>query len=703
MPDPLDAILDPKAEAKPESETNVVPLKKDAMDPKQVKLWLNRCRTVVKFHRGQMLEKYKKAKLRYNSEAFGFSKIKNKYTHESFDFLQKDIEDFNGSVYFKNPTIDLSARDTENPQEVTAIENLEQIVNDDVKDNRSLKGLIRTLLVDEGLASIGAVYLDYDYKTKDTEELIDPNVPDQFKQEEISNKVRPCRIFPENLIRPPFQTLYNYQESPYLGYVDIPNLETLKNDPTLNPDVVSKVKGHSYKELADVDLERVKTDSKDQNDDLQFAKTYTVFIKGNDGGPIKRLVLADQDDIKEPLAYADCDNEYGPDNRGYGIHIVALNDPCEGFCPPSEAWKLESILCVIDYLLSKMIKHLKRSRTRVLVKGGKEGIKKENISKYLGADDLELIVMHDLPPGLNIQNLVEQIQDVALSADHTAMFELAKRVFDELSRKPAFAQVAVQEKDKTATETQAIQQQDTSQGAYKVDKFKDFLIGFFYDWAKLTQKNMKGVRNISVQNSETGQMEPREVINSEERNDMAGEFKLPDINIDSFVQPNKELKRKRTIETIQSLQALDPMLKQVGKAINPQRCVQEIVSNIDMRDPEGFLMDVPLRTVDQQIIDLVTKAQPMNPMDLKGNYQDALKRGAQLFQDDTAVGVNQQAGTIGRLEELAPGIGAPNGPLANFLKDLEILIEQQKQGQQKASGAGSDMRLNASEMAGAQG
>lgn len=685
--------LNPMDEQKTEAETNVVPLKKDPakFDSKQVKLWLNRCRTVVKFHRSQMLEKYKKAKLRYNSEAFGFkNNVKNKWTHESFDFLMKDIEDFNGSIYFKNPEIDLSARNVEDPKEVTAIENLEQIVNDDVKDDRSLKGLMRTLLVDEALSGIGSVYVDYDYQTKDSEELIDPAVPDQFKQQEISNKVRPCRIFPENLIRPPFQTLYNYQESPYLGYVDVVTLEALKNDSTLDPDVVSQAKGKTYKELTDVDLEQIKSDKKDQDDDLLFAKTYTVFIKGNDGGLLKRLVLIDQDDIKTPASYEDWDKGNGPDGKGFPIHLLALNDPCEGFVPPSEAWKLESCLCVIDYLLSKMIKHLKRSKVRVLVKGGKDGIKKENISKYLGAEDLELIVMHDLSPGINIQNLCQQIVDAPLSQDHSAMFELAKRVFDELSRKPAFAQVAVQEKDKTATETQAIAQQDNSQGAYKIDKFKDFLLGFFYDWAKLTQQNKIGTHNISVADSQTGQTEPREVINGQDRNDMAGDFKV-DINIESFVIPNKELKRKRTIETIGMLQSLDPMLKQIGKTINPQRCVQEIVTNVDLRDPQGFIMDVPLRTVDQQVIDLATKQQPMNPMDLKGNYQDALARGTQLFNDDQAMGV---------LESLVPGISEKGSPLLNFLLDLEALMQQQKQGP-APSQAKSDVGMNASQMAGA--
>src|SRR3990167_5330095 len=178
------------------------------------------------------------------------------------------------------------------------------------------------------------------------------------------------------------------------------------------------------------------------------------------------------------------------------------------------------------------------------------------------------------------------------------MFELAKRVFDELSRKPALAQVAIQEKEKTATETQAIQQQDATQGAYKVDKFKDFLTGFFYDWAKLTQKNMRGMRNISVENRNTGEKESRQVLMGREQNDLMGGFNS-DINIETFVMPNKELKRRQFHETIAGLQLMEPFLREVKKKLNPQRIVSEELQNVNARDPEGFLMDIPVRTIDQ--------------------------------------------------------------------------------------------------------
>lgn len=669
-------------EVNSEQYKEVVPLKQPDFNDKQVMLWLNRAKTANKYHRSQVVEKYKTAKKRYNSEAYGYQKTKNKYTHETFNLLNNAVEDFNGSIYYKNPEIDLTSRNPGDELSVQNAENLEQIVNDDIKDNRSLKAMMRSALVDEQLSSLAVFYIDYDYRTQDSDQLIDPNVPDKFKQIPVSNKVRPCKILPENLIRPPFQTLYNYQESPYLGFWDIVSLECLKNDPTLDPSVVQLVKGQQYADLLDCDKEELKRNGIEAKDDLLFAKIAYVWIKGDDNGPLKRLVLADDAQIKKPLAYEDWDRGNGPDGNGYPIHILALNDPCEGFIPPSEAWKLESILCIIDYLLGKMMKHLKRSRTRTFIKGGKDGLKKEDVSKYLKDEDLEVIALHNLAPGLDIRALIHQIQDQELSADHGAMFDLAKRVFDELSRKPAFAQVAVQEKKKTATETEQIAQQDNSQGAYKVDKFRDFLLGFFYDWAKLTQKNMQGMRNVTVKDKETGEEQDREVY----RDNLRVDFKL-DISIETFVAPNKALKRRTIKETIIDLQAMTPLLGG-KKKINGERAVLDMLQNVDVRNPQEYFIDVPVRNVDQQINDLVFSGVPLNIEELGTDYEGAIKRLMEVFGNEEQ---------MQKMEAFVPGISGPESPLVLMAKDLEAMMKQKME--QKPSGSNSDMRSNASEMA----
>jgi hypothetical protein len=673
-----------------ETEENVVPLKKDALDSKQVLLWRNRFKTANKFHRQKVSEKYKAAKKRYNSENFGFEKDKKKgYSHQTFNFLKKAIEDFNGATYAKNPQIDLTCRNTKDTVQCKNIENLEQDTNDDIKDNQSLKAMIRAAMVDEQLAGIGAFYIDYDYRTADSDEPLGEGFPDQFKQIEVANKVRPVKIQPENLIYPPFQRIFNYQESPYLGFIDIVSIECLKSDPTLDQAVVAKIKGKPYLELSDFDKEQMKSDGIEMNDDLLYAKNYYGWIKGDDGGPLKRIVLSDDAAIKEPLAYEDWDKGNGPDGKGYPIHILALNDSCEGFVPPSEAWVLDSILCIIDYLMQKMTKHLKRSKTRTLVKGGKDGMKKENIEKFLSSEDLEIISLHNLPPGLNIQSLVMPLIDQPLSADHAAMFELCKRVFDELSRKPSFAQVAVQEQKKTATEAEAIQSQDNSDQGYKVDKFRDFLIGFFGDWARLKQRNYRGAKSITVQNGETGEEESRDVVVSEGRNDFEGEFNA-DISLETFLAPNKALKRKQIQETIVSLQGMVPLLGG-KKRINGERAMMDMLQNVDVRNPDEYLIDVPVRNVDQQVTDLVFKQIPMNIEDLGSDYQGAIQRLMQIFGDHDL---------MAKMSQTVPNIGGPDSPLVLMMKDLQGMM-QQAQGQ-KPSNAGSDMAMGASQMAEAQ-
>jgi len=668
-----------------EQQNNTIPLKQPVMDEKQVSLWRNRCNTANKYHRKQFIEKYKTAKKRYNSENHGFQKNPSKYTHESFNFLYKDIEDFNGSIYYKNPEIDLICRNTEDENEIRNIENLEQIVNDDIKDNRELKSLIRAGLVDEGLAGLGVFYIDYDYRTQDSTELVDPNIPDQYKQIPVANKVRPVKILPENLIRPPYQSLYNYQKGPYLGYIDIVSLECLKSDPTLDQSVVAQLKGKQYADLMDVDAAEAKKDKVELQDDLLYEKIYVVFIKGDDNTPLKRLVIAEDSKIKQPLVYEDYERGNGPDDRGYPIHILALNDPCEGFVPPSEAWILEGILCIIDYLMSKMLKHIKKSKSRTIVKAGKDGMDKNNISKWIDNDDMELLALSNLAPGIDIRSLVLQLTDQELSASHEAMFALAKRVFDELSRKPALAQAAVQEKKKTAEETREIANTDNTQSAYKVDKFKDFLLGFFYDWCKLTQKNMRGTRNISVANRDTGEKEPREVIMSAEQNDLAGSFNA-DINIETFITPNKELKRRIIKETILDLQGMVPLLGG-RKKLNGEYLTQQMLQNVNMRNPEEALIDIPVRNVDQQVMDLATKGIPMSIEDLGDSGPQAIQRLMEIFQDQEM---------LARLEALSPGISAEDSPIVLMAKDLEA--QMQLKNQQKPSKAKSDVGMESAMM-----
>jgi hypothetical protein len=679
-----------------EAQSNVIPLQKEILDQKQVKLWRSRCKTANKFHRSQIMERYERAKARYNCEAFGYQKLKGKYTHENYNFLFKAIEEFNASIYMKNPQIDLISRDTKNKSSIHNIETLEQFINDDIRDDRILKPTIRAGLIDEALSGISGFYIDYCYKTENgtNEVAVDENGKPIMQQVELENKVKLTKILPENIIRPPFQTLFNYSESPYLGYIDIVSLEMLKRDETLDQSQVAKLKGKSYDSLLDVDQKDLKREGVNLNDDLLYEKVFYVWIRGNSSGPLKRLVLSEDDSIDAPLDYSIFDRGHGPDDRGYPIHFLALNDPSHGFLPPSEAWILESSQNLLEYLMHKFTVHIKKSKTKTLVKGGQEGIKKDDMVKILGTDDLEFISINGLPPSIDLRSLVYQLQDQPLSVDHVSLFELAKRIFDELSRKPDFAQVTVQERKKTATETAAIQQNDVSSGSYKVDKFKEFLIGVFYDWAKLKQRNFIGQKSIFVKNKMTGTEEQREILGVKgNAPQLQGEFNA-DINLETFLMPNKELKRRIMKETLSDLSLMNPILSRQKKQLNGVRIVEEYVQNIDARNPEEFVIDAPIRNVDQQVLDLVSHGQPMNPMEVGDDLQSSLQRTMQIFSDHDL---------MLKLEHLVPEISTQGSPIAKFAMDLEKMTKSnQASHRPQEKNTGSDMRVMAGQMASAQ-
>ena len=682
-----------------ERAQNVVPLKKDTLDSKQYKLWLSRCRTANRLHRKQLVPKWNTAKARYDGDISSEMGKKNRLQHSDVNFLFKDIEDFNASLYYKNPEIDLISRDTQDEMKIRNIENLQQLVNDDIKDDEALKAKIRAGLVDEGLSSLGVFYLDYDYRTK---EILDENgegVPVDgvtgedgqpiIQQEEIEQKVNLVKLRPDSLIRPPYQTLYNYQDSPYFGFVDICPLEGVKMDESLDPAVVEKLKGKEYSELMDVDKDEIDNKSKeDKNDDLLYVKIYYVWIKGQDKKPLKRLVIADEEGIDQPLGYDDFDRGHGTDGRGYPVHVVALNDCCDGFIPPSEAWILEPILLVLDYIFQKQVSHLRTAKTRTFAKVGKDGLKKTDIFKWISNNDMEVFGVNNLAPGVDIRSLIMQMTDQPLSGDHVQMYELAKRIFDQLSRQPSFAQAAVLEQKKTATESAAIQAEDKSVSAYKIDKFKDFLKRLFYDWAKLRQRNLVGYKQIKVENEDTGEEEVRDVG----ENEIQGEFNA-DVNVESFTMPNKELKRRIVKDALADAVILNPLLKEQGNQINAKRLTSEYFQNIEMRNPEELVIPMKVRGVDQQVTEFMHKGVPFNPQEVGGDVAQELARLKQLLADPQIMGA---------YEQMMAGISRPGSPLVEFGMALEQLLSEKVAPSRPTKGPmGPDMNAEAGMMAGA--
>lgn len=676
----------------------------DQMTPQDYKDWLARIRFAHSFHKKDIVPKYRIAKKRYNSE-IGYIKTNRMATkHEDLNFLFKAVRNFISSIFFRNPDIDLTARNEENARN---IENLEQALNDDVKDNSELKELIRSNLIDESLSGLGALYIDYEYLDEETDEpvgtrqMLDENgfpveVPltddtgrVMMKRNILKNRVCVYKIRPENLIRPPYQQFYNHKSSPYLGYADIVSLDTLRNDQSLDQEIVSQLKGKEYRSLLDRDLYDQKEIGEGSQKDIQYVLIYVVFIRDESKKTMKRLVLTDEFTGDKPLAYGDWNKGHGKDGLGYPIHVLALNDPSDNFIPPSEAWILESILKVIDYTYAKMVKHIRKASTRTLVKTGSGGASKAELDKIAKNIDLELIGLADVPAGVPLGNIIHQVQDQMLSQDHVDMFLLCKSIFDQLSRQPQFSKPEVINRKKTATESQMIQGQDNSVGGDYIDKFREYLKELFIDWARLLQTNMQGVRQANIE-LEDGAKEPREFT----REDIAGDFDC-DINVESFMPPNREVKRMIAKETLSDLIGMKPIIDQSGYALNVKKAVDLYVENVDMRDSEDLLIPKPIRNIERQAMDFAAKGIPFNPEEL-GDFNEALKNGMAMFSDDA----------------IMQGFPMLNDPNGQFIQLLQFLGRQTQQAQKtnspsrqrsiSDSGASPDIRSNSTLMGDAQ-
>ena len=650
---------------------------KDALDiqggisNEEAKKWLSRAKTAVKHHSGELLPKYNTAKRRYNS-AIGVKKnirqaLSGRSSHTDVNLLYGDVRNFVASIFHKNPRIDLTA---DNDEERYNIENLEQKVNDDIRDDDDLKSMIRSALIDESLAGVGALYIDYYY---DGEVEID-----QVTGEEIgvtgTNSVKVCKISPDNIIRPTWIKQYNWKSAPFLGYVDIVPLETLKQDTSLDAKKVKQLNGGMYKDLIDREAD-MDEESSPKDDDIRHVKCFYLFIRPGDNAPMTRLVLAD-----EQGGVVLSNSEWDKGHKRFPIHLLMLNDAADAFLPPSEAWILETILQVIDYLFEKLNRHLKKSTNRTFVKQGKGGMSKEEVEKISRNIHKEVIGVDSLP-GVDIRSLVTEIVSNPLAGDHAAMFDLAKRLFDEMSRQPAFAQAEVMAKKKTATETQAIMQEDNSENGDYVDKFRDFLKDLFLDWCYLMQNNYQGtIQNLEVQTDEG--KEPRPYVDATQ---MQGKFK-GSIRIESFQEPNKAVKRRIIKETIADSQMLMPGLAQQKKTLNWTKLTEQYFENVDIRDSEELVIDAPQRSVDQQIQQFVSQGVPMNPAEVGGDVRSALQRAMEIFQDDEMMSL---------YEAKSPGIGEM---LGQFIIGLNQMSGQSKPPQ--GGQANTDTQMNAREMAG---
>jgi hypothetical protein len=671
---------------KNEDEKN--PLEKpDTLSPDQVRQWLSRAKIAHKHFVRALLPKYNAAKRRYNSEinvsiTAKNSLSKSRSSHTDINLLFKDIRDFVASIFHKNPQIDLSARNDRDEEQVWNIENLQQKVNDDIKDNEELKWLLRSTLIDENLASVGAIYQDYYYQHEELEEVIEGTSDPKLNI--LENEVKYCKILPENLIVPPWVKQYNYKSGPYLGYVDIVMLDDLKDDLSLDQSQVLKLKGSDYQQLNNYEGESGQSGER-PSDDVKHVKCYYLFIKGSKKTPMKRLVIAGEGS-GVLLSYGDWDKGH----KGYPIHILMLNDAdSDSFLPPSEAWLLERILMVVDYIFEKVYKHVRKSSTKLFVKEGAGGINKNHIDKLLRNVDQEIIGLADLPPGTDIRSLILPHVDALLSADHSALLDLSMKMFDALSRQPSFAKATVLNKKMTATESEKVDAEDNSENSDYIDKFRDFLISLFGDHARLVQRNFQGKLDLSVMNEDAGDKELRQEVTMEQ---FQGDFK-EDITLESFSPPNSELKKRTIKEALVDLMKFKPLLDESKMQINAKKFVEEYLENIRVRDPRNLIIPKPVRNIDQQVTDFVFKSIPFNPDELGQDFKTAYDRLSQIFQDDQM---------MASYEQLNPAIYGEQSPLIDMLRILSERVNGEQNTKQSKTTAKTEVGLQAAEMGQAQ-
>ena len=483
------------------------------------------------------------------------------------------------------------------------------------------------------------------------------------------------KILPENLIVPPSTRQYNWSKAPYRGYLDIVPLDQVKQDVTYNSEVSALIRGKEFKTLVDRKLQ----DDEDfeSKSDILHVPVYTLFLHGSDDSPPMRLVMADDQNVEGvALDYRVWDKGHKRDP----MHILWFNQATSNeFIPPAQGWIVEPILQTIDYVFDKLNKHLRKSSTKFFFKEGQGGIQKAALAKFIKNFDTELVGIKDLPQGIPLRDVMEQFVTAELSRDHSEMFSIARDIFEEISRKPAFAKPRLINQKRTATEAEAIQGAEAAVNSDHVDKLRDYLSGIGWDWASLIQNNFQSEKTVLVENKITGRNEPREV----NEDSIAGTFQA-EARVESFLKPNKELKRKTVKETLGDLILLKEILDEQGLQLNGKLIASQYVENAEMRNPQQLIIPKPTRSIDQQVQELAFKGVPFNPLELGGDLDRALRRLLEIFDDDQLITI---------YEQFRPGISQPQDPLTGeggeIIEMIQTLDQLKQGGQTNKQGAGN--------------
>ena len=625
--------------------------------------WFGRIKASKALSDADFKPRYDLARKRLRSELDVKSQKKGRPVHNQVGLVYAIGNGFVNSVAFKMPEINLRAR---NDEERELVENTEIKINDFFRDKK-VKRTAKRGIWDAYLGGLHARFVDWNYKDVETEEPItvpvgvdelgnqisEPVLKEdgtpEFKRQIIKNEPVYKRIRPDLVRFPDGFDLDNFQESPWIGFDVILPLEDVKEEQGFDKNVTESIKGKTYD--SENESRGKKTGTKD---DTLYTRVHYVFENGGDTGPLKLYVLSEEDQ-KQPLKVEDF--EKGQD--GYPIKFLYFNplDDDTPF-PCGDPWLWESQLRAIDDYWARLHKQVSKSNPKIGY--DKRDVPQDTVTAMKSNEGQEYVGVEP-KQGRIASNVFFPITYPPAHPDNERFLEYAESILNRMAPRTSVTQGDGQQTD-TATEASIIQQGEMVDLEARADDIKEYFVDLARDLAGLYTNNLVGEIEVRGKTS-TGIDVNRKVG----RDGFTTNIEV-DIDVESMKAPNREVYRAQLLRMVETLRALDDMLKQKGKTIDPEFFLPKIIDTFGVRNAENAVTDLNLRNPNRQHEDAAFKGIPFD-IDHDQDLQGDLAEHMELLSDPER---------LSAYESIQPGFAASLQEHTNQVQQL--LSKQQVQG-----------------------
>lgn len=552
-----------------------------------------------KLMKSDFYPKYQLAKARLKAELEVKGRGTRRLTHEQVNLVHSIGVNFVNSVYFKSPYANFTARENEDHKKV---ENTEVAFNDWIKDNK-VKTVVKRVIWDAYLGGMGAVFIDYEYddvenenapimgqvetinemgqavieEVQETDEQGNP----LFERIELKNEITIQRIRPDLLRFPDGFDVFNYQESPWLGFECIHDIDFIKTNEAWDKEAREKIEGQSYSKLASSHEKKNET----KGSESKYALIcYKIEKPKNALGSYKMTIF--HTDCEKPLQVVD----FNKGHVGYPMHFLAFNPTDdESPYPNGDPWNFESQSNAVDEWWRKMVGHVKRSNAKIIYDSG--AVEAPEAQKLKSNNDNEVVGLKNVQKR-NLRDLVHAMDMPVVNPDFHRLYETARQMISEISPRSAISRGAEDAKTDTATEAKIMQAGEMIDTDARIDDVAEFIKCIALDVAGILQDSYIGTMNLRKED-DSGDAYYEDSIDGFTRNINI------DVDVESMQSQNKDVLRKHLLEALQLIGNLNPLIMQSGKQIEPLWWLERLMDTMNIRNIEKGFSDLqPVMPVD---------------------------------------------------------------------------------------------------------